>query len=539
MSQLSEIPPQGAVPWGAPPVGPEEAAAETVVPSAVQGPEAGAVAEEPTAPGGGGRRARGIRPGSSGRGGGGGPRLGSAQAPQAPQAAHMPEGSEGHLVEHAVEVAPSPGPGRALKPSRASRWRPALRPSRASRCGAAPGADARDGRLPGPRGPGGPRRFDTLPVAQDLPHLAPTADDTAGHLADTPAQVSEAGEPVATEQVLQPAQDPQSTPAAEPARPPNGPQLADQATHLAEPVAQAVDQASQFPARDARFPEASPHPGTRGPVGGHRRGARVPGGGPAAGVRPTPRGVRRPRRRRGPAQVARAAHDSYGQAPRRRGLPGPGRAVRARRRGPRRVHRGRCRRTGRRRRPRADAARGHEPVARRAPPRRHGRRTRSPGRPPGLRGGPPRPVRAHQGTVPTPHLAPTPPHAMTVPPLPTEERPSVEEPPVEEPGDGGSGGGGEPGGSPRPSRRGGARHRAGARRPGSRAPRGRGRDAPYPEPFEADPEPVVHDRTASGRPGHPGRRPGREHGRSGRRTRVPPAPRPPATTTPSARPCCA
>src|SRR5690242_19208164 len=50
VSQLSEIPPQGAVPWGAPPVGPEEAVAETVVPSAVQGPETGAVAEELTAP---------------------------------------------------------------------------------------------------------------------------------------------------------------------------------------------------------------------------------------------------------------------------------------------------------------------------------------------------------------------------------------------------------------------------------------------------------------------------------------------------------
>ncbi|MCX4975981.1 nicotinate-nucleotide--dimethylbenzimidazole phosphoribosyltransferase [Streptomyces sp. NBC_00620] len=37
--QLSEIPPQGAVPWGVPPSGPEQVAAETVVPEPVQEPQ--------------------------------------------------------------------------------------------------------------------------------------------------------------------------------------------------------------------------------------------------------------------------------------------------------------------------------------------------------------------------------------------------------------------------------------------------------------------------------------------------------------------
>ncbi|MFD4625120.1 nicotinate-nucleotide--dimethylbenzimidazole phosphoribosyltransferase [Streptomyces sp. NPDC058475] len=56
----------------------------------------------------------------------------------------------------------------------------------------------------------------------------------------------------------------------------------------------------------------------------------------------------------------------------------------------------------------------------------------------GLPGGTPQEPQADQslgqfvpveGTVPTtPHLAPTPPHAMTVPPLPTEEQPTAEEP---------------------------------------------------------------------------------------------------------------
>lgn len=87
----------------------------------------------------------------------------------------------------------------------------------------------------------------------------------------------------------------------------------------------------------------------------------------------------------------------------------------------------------------------------------------------------------------TPHLAPTPPHAMTVPPLPQEERPPAEEPPavveavavesqevpvapLAE---------AEPAGEPEPF----------APVPAPRAPEAE--TPPVPEPREADPEPVV------------------------------------------------
>nr|WP_248002859.1 hypothetical protein [Streptomyces sp. RLB1-33] len=304
--QLSEIPPQGAVPWGAPPVGPEGTAAETVVPSDVQGPEAGVVVEAVTVPEAApvaevpeAVEAAEFAPV---------PQLaeaveevgaqGLAQVPQAPETAHTPAASEGHLVQQAVEVAPSPEAVAGFE--------------------AAPGSEATpapDG-FPAPEVPEATPASTPFPVAQDLPHAAPTVDDTAGHLVGTPAQASAAGEPLAAEQVLQPAQDPQSTPAAEPGATEQAPQLADQAAHLAEPAAQAVDQAPQFPAQDAQFPEAGvhiPEPAVQLADTGMEPVAPAEAAQPEFAPEPLVVSAAQAAAE-AQAQVARAADDSYGQS---------------------------------------------------------------------------------------------------------------------------------------------------------------------------------------------------------------------------------
>nr|QIY94751.1 nicotinate-nucleotide--dimethylbenzimidazole phosphoribosyltransferase [Streptomyces sp. S1D4-11] len=478
--QLSEIPPQGAVPWGAPPVGPEGTAAETVVPSAVRGPEAGVVAEAVTVPEAApvaevpeAVEAAEFAPV---------PQLaeaveavgaqGLAQVPQAPETAQTPEASEGRFVQQAVEVAPSPEAEASLDAEPSPEAEPSFE--------AAPGPEATpapDG-FPAPEAPEATPASTPFPVAQDLPHAAPTVDDTAGHLAKHPGTGFRGGRALGGR-------------AGAPAR--AGPAV-DARGRAGGHRTGSPTRGPGRPLRRARRPGGGPgapvpgsrcsYPGTRGPVGGQRRGGR------AARVRPgAPRGVRRPGSRRGAgAGGARRGRLVRTGGPRRRGLPGPGRAVRGPRRGPRRVRRGRCRCTGRCRRPHTGAARGHEPVARRAPPRRHGRRARIPGRP--LDSAADQPLGQFvpvEGTVPTtPHLAPTPPHAMTVPPLPTEERPPAEEPPAlveavaaesQE-------------AHPAPL----AEAEPAIEAPLAPVPAPREAEAetpPVPEPFEADPEPVV------------------------------------------------
>ncbi|MFF4515841.1 nicotinate-nucleotide--dimethylbenzimidazole phosphoribosyltransferase [Streptomyces mirabilis] len=510
VSQLSEIPPQGAVPWGAPPVGPEEAAAETVVPSAGQGPETGAVAEELTAP-----EAEVAEPAEfapvpqAAEAVEGAEAQGFAQAPQAPEAAHMPEASEGHFVQQAVEVAPSPETGPGLEAEQGFEVAPG--PVAEQSFEVAPGpvaeqsfevaagpetAPATDG-FPGPEVPAATATSTPFPVAQDLPHLAPTADDTAGHLADTPAQVSEAGEPLATEQVLQSAQDPQSTPAAEPQPTEQAHQLADQATHLAEPVAHAVDQASQFPAQDARFPEAgvhTPEPEFQSADTGVEPASLAEAAQPEFAPEPLVVSAAHAAAE-AQAQVAHAAHDSYGQAhPGVEAFP-----VQAAQFAPPAEAHAAFAEAGAGV-PVGVAAHARAPHA--ATNQSHGEhRPGDTAGAPGFQGAPLDSAADQtlgqfvpvEGTVPTtPHLAPTPPHAMTVPPLPTEERPSVEEPPVEEP----------PATAEAvvvESREAPLTPLAEAEpviepEPVAQVPAPREAEAetsPVPEPFEADPEPVV------------------------------------------------
>ncbi|MFF2510048.1 nicotinate-nucleotide--dimethylbenzimidazole phosphoribosyltransferase [Streptomyces sp. NPDC058086] len=494
--QLSEIPPQGAVPWGAPPVGPEGTAAETVVPSAVQGPEAGVVAEAVTVPEAApvAEVAEAVEAAEFAPV----PQLAEAveavgsqelaQVPQAPETAHTPEALEGHFVQQAVEAEPSPEAEPSFEAEPSLEAEPSF--EAVSSFEAAPGSEAApapDG-FPAPEAPEATPASTPFPVAQDLPHAAPTVDDTAGHLAGTPAQASEAGESLAAEQVLQPAQDPQSTPAAEPGTTEQAPQLADQAAHLAEPAAQAVDQAPQFPAQDAQFPEAGvhiPEPVVQlADAGVELAEAAQPEFAPEPLVVSAAQAAAEAQ-----AQVARAAHDSYGQA-----VPGveafPVQAAQFA--APAAAHAAFAEVGAGA--PVGVAAHAQAPHA--ATNQSHGEH--HPGDTAGAPGfqGAPLDSAADQplgqfvpveGTVPTtPHLAPTPPHAMTVPPLPTEERPPAEEPPalVEA----------VPAESqeahPAPP----AEAEPAIEAPLAPVPAPREAEAetpPVPEPFEADPEPVV------------------------------------------------
>ncbi|SOE77278.1 nicotinate-nucleotide-dimethylbenzimidazole phosphoribosyltransferase /cob(II)yrinic acid a,c-diamide reductase [Streptomyces sp. OV198] len=496
VSQLSEIPPQGAVPWGAPSVGPEGTAAETVVPSAVQGPEAGAVAEALTVP-----EAAPVAEAAEPAEFAPVPQAaeavevveaqGFAQVPQAPETGHMPEASEGHFVQQAVEVAPSPEAGPSFEVAPGAEAEPSLEAA------AGPEAEPAPDGFPAPEDPTAAAASTPFPVAQDLPHLTPTADDTAGHLADTPARVSEAGEPLATEQVLEPAQDPQSTPAAEPQATEQAPQLADQATHLAESVAHPVDQAPRFPAQAARFPEAGVH--TPEPVvqladTGVEPASLVEA--PQPEFAPEPLVVSAAHAAaEAQAQVAHAADDSYGQA-----LPGveafPVQAAQFA--APAEAHAAF-----------AEAGAGvpvgvaaHAQAPHAATNQSHGEhRPGDTAGAPGFQGAPLDSAADQsfgqfvpvEGTVPTtPHLAPTPPHAMTVPPLPTAERPPVEEPPVEEPPAMAEAVAVESQEAPLAPLA--EAEPAIEERPVAPVPAPREAEAetpPVPEPFEADPEPVV------------------------------------------------
>lgn len=486
VSQLSEIPPQGAVPWGAPPVGPEGTAAEAVVPAAVQGPEAGVVAEavtpqavpvaevpeavEPAAVVPAPQAAEAVEGQVEGQG--------VAQAPQAPEAAHAPEAPEGHFVQQVAEVGPSPEvePGLEM----------------------APGPEA----APEPDGSQTPGATEATPTAfqaaQDLVYVAPPVDDTAGHFADAPAQASEAGEYLVTEQALQPAQDPQPTPAAEPGATEQAPQLVDQAAHVADPTAHAVDQAPRFPAQDDRFPEAGVH--TPEPVvqladtsaapASHAEAAQPEFAQPEFAPEPLVVSAAQAAAE-AQAQLAYAADDSLGHA-----VPGaeafPVQAAQFAT--PAEAHAAF-----------AEAGAGvpvgvaaHAQAPHAATNQSHGEH--HPGDTagaPGFQGTPLDPTADQslgqfvpvEGTVPTtPHLAPTPPHAMTVPPLPQEERPPAEEPPavveavaVEESQEVPVAplAEAEPAGEPEPF----------APVPAPRAPEAE--TPPVPEPREADPEPVV------------------------------------------------
>ncbi|MEU9291210.1 nicotinate-nucleotide--dimethylbenzimidazole phosphoribosyltransferase [Streptomyces sp. NPDC048275] len=461
--QLAEIPPQGAVPWGAPPVGSEAAAAETVVPGDGQGSEAvpvaepGTVAETAAVPV---AEVAGAPEAAEAAG------LGSAlQAPEAPEGAgleaapqvvpevdHSPEAAEGHLAVQTPESAQG-----------------------------AEAAYALDGSLD----LHAPQLSDAtpFPAAQEVPHAVPPAGDSGGdggngsdsgdevaeHVTDVqgvahatvPAQVSADEEHVAPEQNLHVVQDPQATPAAlqqvaEEAAHLADPQvhLADPSVHLADPAgplaetaaqvvdpsAQAVDPAPQFPVQAAQLADAGVHimePVAQFVDAGAEADAGADGGsaGEAARSVPAP----------GPlvADAPHASDDAQAQAAlsveasHAEVVPGveafPVQAAQFM--APAEAH--------------AAFAEAGVPVGVAVPAQApqaamnqmnqsHGEHL--PGGASGAAGFQDAPLEPAaeqpvgqfvpvEGTVPTtPHLAPTPPHPMTVPPLPEEEQPPAEEP---------------------------------------------------------------------------------------------------------------
>ncbi|MFD3927771.1 nicotinate-nucleotide--dimethylbenzimidazole phosphoribosyltransferase [Streptomyces sp. NPDC058614] len=390
--QLSEIPPQGAVPWGVPSSGPEQVAAETVVPERVQEPQ-------------------GLEPA---------PVLGTehaahdqaqsqevaeaqvlAEAAQEPQAAQLPglalvSQDQNAPVAQALAHAPESPDAFAL---------PAEEAAQAPE--AAPSSD-------GPLNPHLPQPLDETPflaasTAPDAPHAPQQPEDAEpvveayapAHLAVQAPAPSEgehfAPEPLAVvEQSLASQQDAavEQSPSPEPsprralATPPQmtdpAPQFPAQAAQFGAPAVHIADPAAQFAdtphgpdhALTQFQPQAHVQAAPGFPAHAHTAFAEVDATEPLQGV---PAGV---------GAHAQASHAAVGQAHGEHfPASGDGAGSGA---GPSELpdapHE-----------PQADQSLGQfVPVA---------------------------------GTVPTtPHLAPTPPHAMTVPPFPTEEQPPADEP---------------------------------------------------------------------------------------------------------------
>ncbi|MFD4524707.1 nicotinate-nucleotide--dimethylbenzimidazole phosphoribosyltransferase [Streptomyces sp. NPDC058470] len=443
VQQLSEIPPQGAMPWGAPPSGPEQAAAETVVPEAAPGVEsaraASALEHAAHDPAQDVAEGQGLAAGSQGPEGG--------QVPEAAQASQdqgqdqgQGVGGDGAESEALAEVPQEPEAGQVPGSAQASGAQdvaevPSLVPVPQSPA-AAPlpeaAADAFAPRapeaVPSPDGslgshltqdldetpfPGAPHASEPTDAAADA-YVAPT------HLA-AQAPVPSDGEFLAPEPNLKlepkprralatPAEltDPEFTdpavvhPAARLAEREEGgdvtaapaPQFAFQAAQSAASAGHVPDPAAQFAETGSpvEFPLTPDHALTQPPpqaqaqeqalpVDAHPPFAAVAAAEPRHGV---PAGV---------GAHAQVPHAAVGQA--------------------------------------------------------HGEHFPAPGDgavPSGLPSAPldphaaqPHPEQPHsgqslgqfvpvEGSVPTtPHLAPTPPHAMTVPPFPAEDQPTAEE----------------------------------------------------------------------------------------------------------------
>ncbi|MFF1677822.1 nicotinate-nucleotide--dimethylbenzimidazole phosphoribosyltransferase [Streptomyces sp. NPDC058256] len=409
--QLSEIPPQGAVPWGVPPSGPEQVAAETVVPEPVQEPQQSAEAPQ------------GLEPA---------PVLGTehaahdqaqeqaqsqdvaeapvlAEAAQEPQADQLPglalvSQDQNAPVAQALAHAPESPDAFAL---------PAEEAAQAPE--AAPSSD-------GPLNPHHPQTVDETPflaasTTPDAPHAPEQPEDAEpaaeayapAHLAVQAPALSEgehfAPEPHAVvEQSLAPEQNAavEQSPAPEPnprralATPPQitdpAPQFPAQAAQFGAPAVHIADPAAQFAdtphGPDHSLTQLQPQTHVQAapgfPAHAHSAFAEVDatealqsvpvGAEPLQGV---PAGV---------GAHAQASHAVVGQAHGEH-FPASGDGAGA---GPSEL---------------PDAP--HEPHA-----------DQSLGQ-----------FVPVEGTVPTtPHLAPTPPHAMTVPPFLTEEQPTADEP---------------------------------------------------------------------------------------------------------------
>ncbi|WP_028801523.1 nicotinate-nucleotide--dimethylbenzimidazole phosphoribosyltransferase [Streptomyces sp. 142MFCol3.1] len=405
--QLGETPPQGAVPWGAPPVAPEAGAAETAVPEAARMPFPESVpgTGTPQAP----QAAEGI------------PAPGFDQAPEVriPAQDQVPEAAEAPVPD-AVEV-----PVRIQDPDvvQAADGAPVAQNLPDAQGPAADGPQ--DPHMPPPApethhaedasAPQDPRVAHDPRVAQapepmtftDAPLLPPVPQET-GHTAGvhiavhgvlpsegehfTPAQGAPVQDFAPADAVHQASpQDQDQAPVAEPvaqADQPGAPALHDpeQAVQYAD-VAHA-EAAQTFPAAVAHAPEAVQH----------ALSADTSHGQPVPGLE---------------AVAAQRFEDpaAFAQAEPAESLHGVPVGVAAH---------GQI--------PRASAGRPQ------GEPYLSGESAGGAGLPVGT---PPEAQEDHtlgqfvpvEGTVPTtPHLAPTPPHAMTVPPLPEEEQPAAEEP---------------------------------------------------------------------------------------------------------------
>lgn len=468
--QLSEIPPQGAMPWGAPPVGPEGTSAETVVPGAAQAADLAQVADPaqvaqaaPVAEVQGNPEAaedvEAVGPAAAARTPEAAEGVGLAQAAQTPDATHTPEVTETPLAQQTPEAAQT---SEVVQTSEAAQAQEVTRtPEAAQGPEVAQGPDVAyvlDGSLDpqAPEAPDAPSAPTAFPTAQDLPQAAPSVDDTAGHLVDAqaPAQHAAPAHVPANaeylhEQALRPMQEPPTPQEPQQSPETQGPQAAHaaepQVAEVAEPVAPLADpaeQAPRFTAQDAHFEaQEGVREGAFAEAGAH-----VPG--PAAqfadsGVNAVPSAEATQ-----PAPVQHAQVTSAGHAPddaqaravlvadasHGRTVPGaeafPVQAAQF-----------------------VDPAEAHAAFAEagagvpvgvgahaRAP---HAATNQSHGE--HFQGASPDPAGDQslgrfvpvEGSVPTtPHLAPTPPHAMTVPPLPTEEQSPIGQPSIAQPSTG-------------------------------------------------------------------------------------------------------
>ncbi|MFI6336648.1 nicotinate-nucleotide--dimethylbenzimidazole phosphoribosyltransferase [Streptomyces sp. NPDC050535] len=423
VQQLSEIPPQGAMPWGAPPSGPEEAAAETVVPEAASGTEfahvpafvpavherAQEVAEDRAA------FAEVSQEPEAAQESQGQEAAEAAAFAEAPAFAEVPQEPEAVQFSGPAQVSQDIDAAPGLAPESPA---PAL-PPEATQVSEAMFAPATDG-TPDPRHL--TPALDETPFSEAPPAQVPTAD--AEYTAEAYAPVHPApqapvppdAEHFAPDQHVAPERNPDRYQAPE--QSPDQYQAPEQdsrgahatppqatgpaAVHLAD-QSEASDEALQAP-RFATAPAVHipDHAAQFADTGSHAEGSLAPGQAlPQAQSRPhsqeqTPPAFAEVSASQPPHSVP-AGVGAYAQAP-------------------------------------------HTAVG-----QAHGEHFPVPGEGAGASELPAAPLEPHadhslgqfvpvEGTVPTtPHLAPTPPHAMTVPPFLAEEQPPAEEPAAETP----------------------------------------------------------------------------------------------------------
>ncbi|MGW3155972.1 nicotinate-nucleotide--dimethylbenzimidazole phosphoribosyltransferase [Streptomyces sp. NPDC001089] len=528
--QLSEIPPQGAVPWGAPPAGSGPAAEETVVPAAdseagvtagpeaaseaapvYEGTETGETGETVEVPGT--AEPHGVDPSAEQAGPAGPPSAlaadGTAGDPVLPQIPAAPEAEHaaGPAEEHFATATPTPDAAPDLQAPEA----PGAGAFEAGVIEAAhdapaePAADAAE-HVPGPVGAG--QSADPAPFPADVEDLAPeqafqAAQDQAAHA--EAARAAAQDQSAHQEQVIDPSAAEAAEPVAHLAGPAghlNGsaPRLAGPSVPFVEQAAHAAEQAARFPDRAVRFVDA----GVRIPDSAVQF-ADVAAGVPAAGAEAGHAEAAQHTAGHPPVHQATeartpAADDPYGQA-----LPGAGAfpVQAAQFAPPAEAHAAF-----------AEAAAGlpggaaHDEAAHGAAYPPHGD-TSHPADPPhddhhpagaqgaaDFQGADARPSADDSlgrfvpvdGQVPTtPHLAPTPPHAMTVPPLPDGEWDPAEEPAPEQfpvlagPPEAAPGQTGQAPEAPAPQEE-----------PVAPVPAPREAEVPpVPAPLDAEPEPVV------------------------------------------------